>query len=222
MALEHRVSIAPTASESLGDVPNSFCALLALLAERRGFIGRRLNRSRWRELMTPDGLVGENWLLSYEARQQGWMHSHGGGDHRDSHPVLSQLAAAGVSFMDLSRSVTPSTSIATAALPHPHRRPLPRLRPLDLGTYDLCCLAGLHLRANRATIASFGDEEIVDLFEQVCDIVEPGADNPRKRATHAIQRLRDQRMLVRVDGAGVARAGEYAMTRSRPPSSSRT
>jgi chromosome partition protein MukF len=84
---------------------------------------------------------------------------------------------------------------------------------LDLGTYHLCCLAGLHLRANRATIASFADEEIVDLFEQVCDIVEPGADNPRKRATHAIQRLRDQRMLVRVDGAGVARAGEYAMTR---------
>jgi len=84
---------------------------------------------------------------------------------------------------------------------------------LDLGTYDLCCLAGLHLRANRASIASFGDEEIVDLFEQVCDIIEPGADNPRKRATHAIQRLRDQRMLVRVDGAGVARAGEYAMTR---------
>jgi chromosome partition protein MukF len=84
---------------------------------------------------------------------------------------------------------------------------------LDLSTYDLCCLAGLHLRANRTTIASFGDEQIVDLFEQVCDIVEPGADNPRKRATHAIQRLRDHRMLVRVDGAGVARAGEYAMTR---------
>jgi chromosome partition protein MukF len=84
---------------------------------------------------------------------------------------------------------------------------------LDLGTFHLCCLAGLHLRANRATIAAFGDDELVDLFEQVCDIVEPGADNPRKRATHAIQRLRDQRMLVRVDGAGVARVGEYAMTR---------
>jgi chromosome partition protein MukF len=44
-------------------------------------------------------------------------------------------------------------------------------------------------------------------------MVEPGADNPRKRATHAIQRLRDQRMLARVDGAGVVRAGEYALTR---------
>src|SRR5690606_32769804 len=43
-------------------------------------------------------------------------------------------------------------------------------------------------------------------------MVEPGADNPRKRATHAIQRLRDQRMLARVDGAGVVRAGEYTLT----------
>ncbi|MCC6991689.1 MAG: condensin subunit MukF, partial [Acidobacteria bacterium] len=30
---------------------------------------------------------------------------------------------------------------------------------------------------------------------------------------HAIQRLRDQRMLARVDGAGIIRAGEYALTR---------
>ena len=54
---------------------------------------------------------------------------------------------------------------------------------------------------------------LVDLFEQVCDVVEPGAENPRKRATHAIQRLREQRMLARVDGTGIVRAGEYALTR---------
>jgi chromosome partition protein MukF len=34
------------------------------------------------------------------------------------------------------------------------------------------------------------------LFEQVCDTLEPGAENPRKRATPAIQRLRDQRLLA--------------------------
>jgi chromosome partition protein MukF len=48
---------------------------------------------------------------------------------------------------------------------------------------------------------------------QACDVVEPGAENPRKRATHAIQRLREQRMLARVDGAGIVRAGDYALTR---------
>jgi chromosome partition protein MukF len=84
---------------------------------------------------------------------------------------------------------------------------------LNLDTFDLCCLAGLYLRADRAALASFEDELLVDLFEQVCDVVEPGAERPRKRATHAIQRLRDQHMLTRVDGAGVVHAGEYALTR---------
>jgi chromosome partition protein MukF len=84
---------------------------------------------------------------------------------------------------------------------------------LDLKTVDLCFLAGLYLRADKAALASFEEDMLVDMFEQVCDVVEPGADNPRKRATHAIQRLREQRMLVRVDGAGIVRAGEYALTR---------
>ncbi len=84
---------------------------------------------------------------------------------------------------------------------------------LDLKTVDLCFVAGLYLRADRAALASFDEDVLVDLFEQVCEVVEPGAENPRKRATHAIQRLREQRMLARVDGAGIVRAGEYALTR---------
>jgi chromosome partition protein MukF len=84
---------------------------------------------------------------------------------------------------------------------------------LDLKTVDLCFLAGLYLRADNAALAFFEEDMLVDMFEQVCDVVEPGADNPRKRATHAIQRLREQRMLARVDGAGIVRAGEYALTR---------
>ena len=54
---------------------------------------------------------------------------------------------------------------------------------------------------------------LVDVFEQVCDLTEPGAPNKRKRATHAIERLREQRLLARVDGAGLVRAGDYAITR---------
>lgn len=84
---------------------------------------------------------------------------------------------------------------------------------LELKTVDLCFLAALHLRADRAALAAFEEDHLIDLFEEVCDVVEPGADNPRKRATHAIQRLRDQRMLVRVDGAGIVRAGDFALTR---------
>ena len=84
---------------------------------------------------------------------------------------------------------------------------------LDLKTADLCFLAKLYLRADKAALASFEEDVLVDMFEQVCDVVDPGAENPRKRATHAIQRLREQRMLARVDGGGIVRAGEYALTR---------
>ena len=84
---------------------------------------------------------------------------------------------------------------------------------LDLKTLDLCFLAGLYLRADRAALASFEEDVLIDLFEQICDVVDPGAERPRTRATHAIQRLRDQRMLTRVDGAGIVRSGEYTLTR---------
>ena len=84
---------------------------------------------------------------------------------------------------------------------------------LDLKTLDLCFLAGLYLQADRASLASFEEDVLIDMFEQICDVVDPGAERPRKRATHAIQRLRDQRMLARVDGAGIIRSGEYSLTR---------
>jgi chromosome partition protein MukF len=46
----------------------------------------------------------------------------------------------------------------------------------------------------------------------VCEVVEPQAEG-RRSAAHAIRRLREQRLLARIDGAGVVRAGEYALTR---------
>ena len=83
---------------------------------------------------------------------------------------------------------------------------------LDLKTVDICFLVALHARADRSGLTCFEEEVLLDVFEQVCDAVEADADNVAKRATHAIQRLRDQRLLARVDGAGVIRAGEYALT----------
>lgn len=84
---------------------------------------------------------------------------------------------------------------------------------LQLDTTDLCFLVALRARGELATVASFEDSMLVDVFEQVCDLTEPGAPNKRKRATHAIERLREQRLLARVDGAGLVRAGDYAITR---------
>jgi chromosome partition protein MukF len=84
---------------------------------------------------------------------------------------------------------------------------------LDLGTLDLCFVAALFLRSERSGLASFGEDVLTDVFQQVAAITDPGGDGQRKRASHSIRRLREQRLLARIDGAGVVRAGEYTLTR---------
>ncbi len=84
---------------------------------------------------------------------------------------------------------------------------------LELSTLDLCFIAALHVRANGEVLASFPESELLRAFEDVAATLSPGAENLRRRATLAIQRLRDQHLLSRVDGAGVLRSGEYSLTR---------
>lgn len=84
---------------------------------------------------------------------------------------------------------------------------------LDLSTLELAFLGLLRLRGNDGAVTAFSEDHVFDAFEQVCHLVEPGAENLRGRATHTLRRLREQQLLVRVDGAGVVRAGEYALSR---------
>ena len=83
---------------------------------------------------------------------------------------------------------------------------------LDLKNVDICFLIALHAKEDSEVSSSIDDDTMVDLFAQVCELVEPGAENVRTRATHAIQRLRDQRLLARIDGAGLVRAGDFNLT----------
>lgn len=83
---------------------------------------------------------------------------------------------------------------------------------IDLKTLDLCFLAALKLRADRDLEYTFGEGRLIDVFEQVCEAVEPGGDNLRTRASHTLRRMREQRMLARVDGAGIAERGDYTLT----------
>lgn len=84
---------------------------------------------------------------------------------------------------------------------------------LELKPVDLCFLVALHARATQSSLTCFEEDMLLDVFEQVCDSIESDSENLRKRATHAIGRLREQRLLSRVDGAGIIRAGDYSMTR---------
>jgi chromosome partition protein MukF len=91
---------------------------------------------------------------------------------------------------------------------------LARTHPVvELGTLDVCFLAALHLRAEGAALAAFDQQKLWEVFDEVCVLLEPQSENRGRRATHAIQRLRAQKLLARVDGAGLLRAGEFALTR---------
>lgn len=84
---------------------------------------------------------------------------------------------------------------------------------LELQTIDLCFLAALHLRAERTSVASFREDELLDTFDQVASLTKDAGDGGKRRASHVVRRLREQKLLVRVDGAGLMRSGEYALTR---------
>jgi chromosome partition protein MukF len=103
---------------------------------------------------------------------------------------------------------SPASTEATALLALSARAP-----KLELSTLDLCFLATLYLRGQSAGHTSFNEEQLFEHFEQAAQVVERDPSSVRKRATHAIARLRAQRLLSRVDGAGVMRAGEYALSR---------
>lgn len=64
-------------------------------------------------------------------------------------------------------------------------------------------------------MASFQEDQLLDVFDQVVALTKEGSSEggAKKRASHVVRRLRDQKLLVRVDGAGVMRSGEYALTR---------
>jgi chromosome partition protein MukF len=82
----------------------------------------------------------------------------------------------------------------------------------SLDTTELCFLVMLRIRGDRQALASFDEDLLYDVFAMVCETTEPDAQNVRKRATHALQRLREQRLLARVDGAGLVRAGDFTLT----------
>lgn len=83
---------------------------------------------------------------------------------------------------------------------------------LELDTTDLCFLVALRARGEHAHLGAYDEDLLYDVFGEICTLIEPDAQNPRKRATHALVRLREQRLLARVDGAGLLRAGEFALT----------
>jgi hypothetical protein len=102
--------ISSAAAVLIGNVDDCFVALLALHARSLGLIPPSLPTALWQQAMSRDELMGSRWLLSYEARQQGWLLSNGKGDHRIGHSLFEPLSAAGISFYDLSAAAAAISS----------------------------------------------------------------------------------------------------------------
>lgn len=83
---------------------------------------------------------------------------------------------------------------------------------LELDTLELCFLAALKLRTAHTQLAAFTEEQLVEAFDEVAALV-PSDTGASRRATPLLRRLREQRLLSRVDGSGLLRAGEYSLTR---------
>lgn len=94
-----------------------------------------------------------------------------------------------------------------------------RAPSLQLGSPDLCFLAALQLRAAATESATFPEDVLFDVHAETMKAIgiEAADGEPsgslRARGTAAIRRLRAQRLLLRVDGAGVLRAGEFSLSR---------
>ena len=83
---------------------------------------------------------------------------------------------------------------------------------LDVSTLEICFLALLHLRAKGAGDA-LSEDDLLLSFESLLSTLEEEAGHAKLRASHAIRRLREQKLLIRVDGAGVVRSGSFALSR---------
>jgi hypothetical protein len=78
-------------------------ALLALDANARGlFPAGSLDAQHWTGMVNqPDVLVGEHWLLAYEAHRQKWLNVPA----VQTHASFNRMHTAGVSFYDPSMNV---------------------------------------------------------------------------------------------------------------------
>ena len=84
---------------------------------------------------------------------------------------------------------------------------------LELGTVQICVLIAMRLVTKDEVLAELGEDRLAELYVRVVEVVEGGSRLPRKKATHGLEALRQQALLSRVDGAGLVRAGAYALTR---------
>ena len=100
LAIKLGVTLQQDVTTALPKTSDSLVPLLALYANEKGLLTGVLDVSVWLNLMTPEELWRENWLLSYEANVKKWLPSAGGGDHVSQDPCFAFLKKEKVSFFN--------------------------------------------------------------------------------------------------------------------------
>lgn len=113
-ALAWAVPLSDEAGKLVSEMPDNVVALLALHAEAVGlFSAGVLDKTKWNDAVKqPDVLTSENWLLGYEAHQQGWLVTPAVA----ADPVFAAMSAAAVSFYDLAEA-KPQFPLAARGIP---------------------------------------------------------------------------------------------------------
>jgi hypothetical protein len=109
LAIEHKVRVTPSACSVIEKLRESCSVLLALMADELNLLKVSPDRSKWKDILTPDSLQGRFWLLSYEATHQGWLPTTGNTDHRLEDAFFTDLVDHNISFLNLNAS-TPTPS----------------------------------------------------------------------------------------------------------------
>jgi hypothetical protein len=92
--------VCEAATSAMASLDDSVVAILALDAESRGLVDGGSTLGLVTSRINGDDLLGENWLLAYEANVHGWCGASSGGDYVKSVPAFSLLKKAGVRFYE--------------------------------------------------------------------------------------------------------------------------
>jgi len=113
-ALAWNVDLSAEAGALVSEMDDNIVALLSMHAEdRRLFPLGSLDKTKWDSLVNqPDVLVSENWLLGYEANQQGWLHCPAVA----ADAIFSAMSASNIIFYDPAEGI-PQFPLAARGMP---------------------------------------------------------------------------------------------------------
>jgi chromosome partition protein MukF len=84
---------------------------------------------------------------------------------------------------------------------------------LQLDREDAAFLAGIHTWLAVNPDPTLDEDQLRNIYRIVSEVAHGDPSSTAQRATNAIARLREQRLMVRTDTSGIVKVGEYSLSR---------